>query len=373
MAVACDFPGQPSAGKDVRTRIDPEHTGQGPLQGQAPGRHVLLKRFTEPHSSVKPHTKNSSMIESVGAALLYGITGIGAMLISKVAFSVYKFPSPPFIAFLQLMLTTSSIAILKQMHFVQFEDLSINACRMVWPMPIFFMGNALCSLGGTQAVSVPTFSALRKFSILMVMVLEKVVLKKTPSRNTQGCVGIMILGAFVASAKDLDFDLFGYIYVMANNLFTAFNYIVTKQKSEQPSLGAVGSLFYCALLSLPVGCGLAARDFDSLYNFPHWSSGMFLACLCGSTVMGCLTTFSIIYCTKVNSGLTTSVVGCLRNVFPVYIGMLSIFGYTFDVWNFIGHSISVIGAVLYTCTKLWEDRKKKEEEKRRDVSTDAEP
>ena len=38
----------------------------------------------------------------------------------------------------------------------------------------------------------------------------------------------MILGAFIAAMKDLNFDAMGYVYVMANNVFSAGNYVVTK-------------------------------------------------------------------------------------------------------------------------------------------------
>uniref|UniRef100_A0A7S4CM97 Sugar phosphate transporter domain-containing protein n=1 Tax=Eutreptiella gymnastica TaxID=73025 RepID=A0A7S4CM97_9EUGL len=291
------------------------------------------------------------------AALLYSVTGIGITLVNKTTLSLYKFPSSPFLAFAQLIVTVLLVGTLKYLNVVQFEDVSMRACRMIWPLPVFFLGNAVTSLGGTKAVTIPTFSALRKFSILFTMFLELRVLGKTPSFGVQSSIAIMILGSFVAAVKDLNFDMLGYTFVMANNVFTAGNYVVAKQKADTASLGATGTLFYCALVSLPGSFLLACPDFKKVYEYPHWSDRGFWISFLISTAMGCMVTFSTIHCTKVNSGLTTSVIGCLRNVIPVYLGMLHIFEYTFNVINFAGHTISVAGAIAYSYFRLNEGKK----------------
>eukprot|EP00670_Eutreptiella_braarudii_P029558 CAMPEP_0174374908 /NCGR_PEP_ID=MMETSP0811_2-20130205/112650_1 /TAXON_ID=73025 ORGANISM="Eutreptiella gymnastica-like, Strain CCMP1594" /NCGR_SAMPLE_ID=MMETSP0811_2 /ASSEMBLY_ACC=CAM_ASM_000667 /LENGTH=196 /DNA_ID=CAMNT_0015524633 /DNA_START=98 /DNA_END=688 /DNA_ORIENTATION=- len=184
------------------------------------------------------------------------------------------------------------------------------------------------------------------------MFMERLILHRTPSCGVQVSVVLMILGAFIAAMKDLNFDAMGYVYVMANNVFSAGNYVVTKQKSECAAFGSVGSLFYCALLSIPVSAAIASPDFPLVYKFDLWLDWGFLVSFGLSTVMGCMVTFATIYCTTVNSGLTTSVIGCLRNVIPVYLGMLRVFEYSFDPTNFAGHTISVAGAIAYSALKL---------------------
>eukprot|EP00668_Euglena_longa_P015432 GGOE01019512.1.p1 GENE.GGOE01019512.1~~GGOE01019512.1.p1 ORF type:complete len:349 (+),score=131.99 GGOE01019512.1:55-1101(+) len=295
-----------------------------------------------------------SPLQCVSAAMLYALSGIGITFINKFTLSFFKFPSPAFVAFCQLVTTIVLVGALKALRYVDFEDVSISSCRRIMPMPIFFLGNAVCSLGGTKMVTIPTFSALRKFSILLTMILEKVMLNRTSSRGIQFSVFLMILGAFVASAQDLNFDALGYLYVMGNNLFTAGHFIVTKQKTEMASFGSVGSLFYCALIALPISFVLCLPELHNVVHFSQWSTFSFLLSFVLSTVMGCLVTFSTILCTKVNSGLTTSVVGCLRNVVPVYVGMLQVFEYSFNGLNFTGHTISVMGAILYSALKLSE-------------------
>ena len=290
------------------------------------------------------------------AAALYSATGIGITMVNKIVLSVYKFPSPSFLALSQVIVTILLLGTLKRFNMVQFEDVSVRSCKLIWPLPVFFLGNAVCSLGGTKAVSVPTFSALRKFSILMTMLLEIRLLKKIPSAGVAASVAVMILGSLVAAMKDLNFDLVGYAFVMANNAFTAGNYVVAKQKADTAAFGVYGTLFYCALMSSP-GCFLLALpDFHKVYEFKLWSDRGFVMMFLLSSAMGFMVTFSTIYCTKVNSGLTTSVIGCLRNVVPVYLGMLSVFEYTFNRMNFAGHTLSVFGAIAYSFLRLTEKK-----------------
>lgn len=83
------------------------------------------------------------------------------------------------------------------------------------------MGNAYSGLGGTKAVSLPMLTALRKFSILFTVIAEMIVLGSRPSLTVQLSVSLMILGALIASAKDLSFSFYGYLMVTINNFFTA--------------------------------------------------------------------------------------------------------------------------------------------------------
>ena len=42
-------------------------------------------------------------------------------------------------------------------------------------------------------------------------------------------VFLMILGSVIAAIHDVSFDFVGYSYVLLNDVFTAFNGVVTKQ------------------------------------------------------------------------------------------------------------------------------------------------
>ena len=95
------------------------------------------------------------------------------------------------------------------------------------------------------------FTVLRRFSILMTMILEFYILKTRPRRLIIFAVLIMIFGAIVAASNDLAFDLTAYCFILANDLFTAANGVYTKNSLNRSDIGKYGLIFYNSLFSLP--------------------------------------------------------------------------------------------------------------------------
>jgi solute carrier family 35 protein len=65
----------------------------------------------------------------------------------------------------------------------------------------------LFGLGGTQELSLPMLTVLRRFSILMTMIGEFYLLKVYADMKVQLSVYMMIFGAVVAALNDLAFNL----------------------------------------------------------------------------------------------------------------------------------------------------------------------
>lgn len=166
----------------------------------------------------------------------------------------------------------------------------------------------------------------------------------------QMSVYTMILGAGVAAADDLAFSFRGYALVLMNDVCTAAGGVVTKRKLDTAELGKYGLLFYNSLLMLPpcLVISWATGDLANAAAFPLWGQPDFLVHFTLSCIMGFVLTFSILLCTMHNSALTTTVVGCLKNICITYLGMLIGGDYLFSWLNFVGINVSVAGSLAYS-------------------------
>lgn len=68
---------------------------------------------------------------------------------------------------------------------------------------------------------------------------------------------------------------------------------------------------------------LKSDELEKVKQFEHWGEPDFLMSFFLASAMGSILNYSIFLCTLYNSALTTTVVGCLKNVLTTYIGVRS--------------------------------------------------
>lgn len=287
----------------------------------------------------------------VGSALFYGISSFMITVTNKTVLTYYHFPSFLVLSLGQMLAGIVVLFTCRKLKLVSFQNLTRDTPRKIFPLPLIYLGNMMFGLGGTQALSLPMFAALRRFSILMTMLLELKILGLRPSFPVQISVYSMIGGALIAASDDLSFNVEGYTYVMITNTLTALNGVMVKKKLDSLDMGKFGLMFYNSLfMFLPALVGTWAMGdlHRSFVEFNEWSNPMFVLQFTLSCVMGFVLSYSTILCTQHNSALTTTIVGCLKNICVTYLGMFIGGDYVFSWLNCIGINISVVGSLLYT-------------------------
>lgn len=288
--------------------------------------------------------------KKISSALFYGLSSFMITVVNKTVLTSYRFPSFLFLSLGQLTASIIVLSMGKRLKLVTFPSLQRNTFKKIFPLPLIFLGNMMFGLGGTQALSLPMFAALRRFSILMTMILELRILGVRPSVAVQISVYGMISGALLAASDDLSFNMQGYTFVMITNALTAANGVFVKKKLDTSEIGKYGLMFYNSLFMFVPALLITflTGDLEESLNFNNWHDPYFLVQFLLSCFMGFILSYSTILCTQYNSALTTTIVGCLKNICVTYLGMFIGGDYIFSWLNCIGINISVFASLLYT-------------------------
>lgn len=284
------------------------------------------------------------------SALFYAVSSFLITVVNKTVLTGFRFPSYAFLGIGQMITTIVVLYVAKKGKVVQFQNFDKSIYRKIFPLPLLYVGNHITGLGSTKKLSLPMFTVLRKFTILMTMILEMYILRKTFSKTLVYSVLTIVVGALIAASSDLAFDVEGYIFILLNDAFTAANSVFTKKKLGVEGLGKYGVLFYNALIIvIPTILSSAfSGDLVTAVTFEEWTQVKFIVCFLLSCVMGFVLMYSIVLCSHYNSALTTTVVGAIKNVAVAYIGIFVGGDYVFSWTNFLGLTICMSGGLLYS-------------------------
>ncbi|MFT7811825.1 UDP-N-acetylglucosamine/UDP-glucose/GDP-mannose transporter isoform X1 [Arapaima gigas] len=296
-----------------------------------------------------PGDQPSPLLRFLSAAF-YAASSFFIVLVNKVVLTQYRFPSYLFLGIGQMGTTIIILYAAKKNQNIHFQDFDRSIFYKIFPLPLLYVGNHITGLASTKKLSLPMFTVLRKFTILMTMVLESRILRKSFPLHLICSVLAIVFGALVAASSDLAFDLEGYTFILLNDLCTAASGVYTKKKLGVEGLGKYGVIFYnaCIIVVPTLLASLYTGDLKKVMAFEFWLSFMFVFYFLVSCIMGFILMYSVMLCSHYNSALTTTVIGAIKNVAVAYIGMFVGGDYVFSWMNFIGLNICMLGGLTYS-------------------------
>eukprot|EP01102_Stenamoeba_stenopodia_P013646 TRINITY_DN4459_c0_g1_i1.p1 TRINITY_DN4459_c0_g1~~TRINITY_DN4459_c0_g1_i1.p1 ORF type:complete len:327 (+),score=41.22 TRINITY_DN4459_c0_g1_i1:258-1238(+) len=305
------------------------------------------------------------------AAGSYMATSVALIVFNKIALSVYHFPYANFITMLQMLLSLLLLIPLRKFDLISFHIES----NLVEPSPLLMIGwsslrgSAVISgayllylvLGmfALRGVSIPMYTTLRRMTVMFVMLLETTGYRQTYSAKVKISVSIMVLGALIAGARDLSFDLKAYVAVLIYDIATAIYLVLIARIGKSTNLNPWGLMYSNTLLSLPLLAllNLATGELQNAWNWEGaWSASGFQFAMFGSSVLAFMLNFTIFWNTTVNSALTQTVAGQFKDLVTIIVGFFAFGDIQNDLLNIIGITVGFAGSVAYAIARYQEQQ-----------------
>ncbi|CAN8273256.1 unnamed protein product [Cochlearia groenlandica] len=301
------------------------------------------------------------------AALSYMACAVMLVLFNKAALSSYEFPCVNVITLFQMASSSLFLYALRRKNVISFTapdsiSSSDNASNFVplktlfhtLPLSIAYLMYMLASMASVRGVNVPMYTTLRRTTVAFTMVIEYMLTGQRYTMPIIGSVSIILFGAFCAGARDLSFDFYGYAIVFLANIATAVYLATIARIGKSSGLNSFGLMWCNGIICGPIlmiwtfVCG----DLEKTMNFPHLLTPGFMAVLLCSCVLAFFLNYTVFLNTTLNSALTQTICGNMKDLFTVGFGWMLFGGLPFDLMNVIGQVIGFFGSGLYAYYKI---------------------
>ncbi|KAI5557479.1 hypothetical protein POPTR_018G127400v4 [Populus trichocarpa] len=277
--------------------------------------------------------KNGSAMTKQGAyaAISYMASAVLLVMFNKAALSSYSFPYANVITLFQMLCSCLFLYVLKFWKIISFttsepQNMSNNPARLVsfktllhsLPLALSYLLYMLITMESVRAINVPMYTTLRRTTVAFTMIVEYLLTGQKHSLRVVGSVGIIILGAFVAGARDLSFDAYGYAVVFVANICTAVYLASIARIGKSSGLNSFGLMWCNGIICGPILLFWTSirGDLEAMRNFPFLFSPGF------------------------------------QDLFTIGFGWILFGGLPFDLMNVVGQSLGFFGSCLYAYCKL---------------------
>ncbi|XP_061341004.1 UDP-N-acetylglucosamine transporter UGNT1-like isoform X2 [Gastrolobium bilobum] len=301
------------------------------------------------------------------AAIAYMSCAVLLVMFNKAALSSYDFPSANVITLLQMACSCCFLCILRRWRIISFtagesviigdnstKFVPLKTLKHTLPLAGAYLLYMLVTMESVRGVNVPMYTTLRRTTVVFTMLVEYMLMGQRYTPHVIFSVGLIVFGAFIAGVRDFSFDAYGYAIVFLSNITTAIYLATIARVGKTSGLNTFGLMWCNGIICGPLLLiwTLVWGDLKMTINFPYLLSPGFIVILLFSCILAFFLNYSIFLNTTLNSALTQTICGNLKDVFTIGFGWIIFGGLPFDFWNVAGQFLGFVGSGLYAYYKL---------------------
>lgn len=302
------------------------------------------------------------------AAISYMACAVLLVMFNKAALSSYNFPCANVITLFQMICSTAILYAMRRWKIISFTvgeswSVSDNSSSSLvpfetlvhtLPLGVSYLLYMLATMESVRGVNVPMYTTLRRTTVVFTMIVEYLLTGQKYTSSVIGSVGLIVFGAVIAGARDLSYDSYGYAVVFISNITTAIYLATIARIGKSSGLNSFGLMWCNGLICGPILLfwTFIRGDLEMTMNFPHLYSLGFQAVMLCSCIMAFFLNYSIFLNTTLNSAVTQTMCGNLKDLFTVGFGWILFGGLPFDLVNIVGQCLGFFGSGLYAYCKL---------------------
>ncbi|XP_022636570.1 nucleotide-sugar uncharacterized transporter 3 isoform X2 [Vigna radiata var. radiata] len=279
------------------------------------------------------------------AAISYMSCAVLLILFNKAVLSSYGFPSSSIVTLLQMVCSCCFLYVLRRWRMISLiagesvitadnskKFVPLRTLKHTLPLAGAYLLYMLVTMESVRGVNVPMYTTLRRTTVAFTMLVEYMLMGHRYTSSVTFSVGLIAFGAFIAGARDFSFDAYGYAIVFLSNITTAIYLAMIARVGKTSGLNSFGLMWCNGIICGPflVIWTLVRGDLKMTLNFPYLFSPGFVVVLLCSCILAFFLNYSIFLNTTLNSALTQTICGNLKDLFTISFGWIIFGGLPFD-------------------------------------------
>jgi len=289
----------------------------------------------------------------------YTVCSVGMVLTNKAISSsldedVRKdIPQLSIIAF-QCLIAVACVQFAKYANYVDYPDFEWKVAKAWLPLNVLFIGMLCTGFLSLVYNNVPMVTVCKNLTNVVTIAGDALFFGEKVSFLTILSIFVMVLGAVLAGANDLQFSAIGYMFMGMNCIFTSGYVLYMRFASTTIKLPKFGMVYYNNLLSigLLVPLILYLDEIPKLFN-PRIMTTTFMFNNVLAGLLGFYLNFASLWCVSSTSATTYAVVGSLNKVPITLLGFL-LFDTAMTTEGILFISLATVGGFIYAYSKFKE-------------------